>query len=120
MDGDLDLVVNDADGIGPDARPEAIEPTTVDEAEAPAVPGAGDRPIEHDAVAEWGALVRAGVVDGVIGPLLEEDGDGPPLDRARLAHTLDDLSHPCHRMERLGIQCSNPHRAARRAVLRGT
>ena len=72
VDGHLDLLANDPHRVRPDADPRAIEPAAVVEGEPPAVPGAGHGAVHDEPVAERCPLVRAGVVDRVITPAVEE------------------------------------------------
>src|SRR5262249_44110433 len=92
-DGHLDLVADDPYGVGADADLGVVDPAAVGQVEPPAVPGAGDRLVEDDPVTERGTLVGAGVVDGVVNPGVEEDGDHPPPDLERLPLAFDDLAH---------------------------
>src|SRR5262249_33643559 len=83
--------------VGTDLDFRAVRPDAIAQAEAPGVPGASDRASLDVAAAERGAHVRAGIVDGVILPLVVEDGDEVAADRDGLAFAIGQLAYPAHR-----------------------
>ena len=90
----LDLIPLDPDRERLDAglAPRAVEPSAVFERESPAVPGTGHGFVADEAVAKGGALMGAGVFEGVIGPPVEEDGDHPVADLEESALAFGDLA----------------------------
>src|SRR5262245_51373120 len=110
---DLDLIPLHSHRVGRDAAARTVEVAAIGKAETPAVPGAGDGSIKDDAVAQGRALVGTGIVDGVIGALVEEDGDRTAVDIEVSPLALGNLTHLRNRLEPFGRHHKTPGLASK-------